>query len=65
MRIVADKDVCVGAGMCALTAHDLFEQSEEDGTVVLVVERPADDRLHLVRRVVDSCPSGAITLADD
>ncbi|MFE4588489.1 ferredoxin [Streptomyces laurentii] len=65
MRIQADTRRCVGAGMCALTAPDLFDQSEHDGTVVLlrpdVTGREAADA---ARRAVHYCPSGALTLTD-
>jgi ferredoxin len=35
-KIVADLDQCVGAGQCVLTDYDAFDQSEEDGTVVVL-----------------------------
>ena len=32
MRIVADTDVCVGAGQCVLADPTVFDQNEDDGT---------------------------------
>ncbi|MET7641796.1 (4Fe-4S)-binding protein [Streptomyces sp. NPDC005438] len=65
MRIQTDTDRCIGAGMCALTAPALFDQSEEDGTVVLLPEgwsqEGADEE---ARGAVERCPSGALTLTD-
>jgi ferredoxin len=62
MKITADTTVCIGAGMCALTVPEVFDQSEDEGTVVVLVEGevPAE-REDAVRRAVTLCPSGAIS----
>lgn len=65
MKVVADLEVCIGAGVCVLTAPEVFDQSGEDGTVrVLVGEVPAD-RAKLVREAVDLCPSAALSIVDE
>ncbi|MEU6009336.1 ferredoxin [Streptomyces sp. NPDC047453] len=65
LRIQTDTQRCVGAGMCALTAPDLFDQSDHDGTVVLLEAglsgQGADEA---ARAAVERCPSGALTLSD-
>ena len=61
MRIRANKDVCVGAGMCVLTAPEVFDQSEEDGTVLVLDPEPSAARQAAVRRAVQVCPSGALS----
>ncbi|NUR92328.1 MAG: ferredoxin [Nonomuraea sp.] len=61
MEITADTTVCIGAGMCALTAPEVFDQSEEEGTVVVLEPKPGADQEALVRRAVTLCPSGAIS----
>jgi ferredoxin len=65
VRAVGDRDVCVGAGMCALTASDLFEQDEEEGLVVVKSDRLEGAALEAARKAVDLCPSGALSLQDD
>ncbi|MEU2211544.1 ferredoxin [Streptomyces hygroscopicus] len=65
MRITADREACCAAGQCALIAPDLFDQSDEDGTVVLLDARPEAVRLDTLRDVVSRCPTGAIRLEDD
>ncbi|HEX4812759.1 MAG TPA: ferredoxin [Nonomuraea sp.] len=62
MEVKADTSVCVGAGMCALTVPQVFDQDEDEGTVVLLQsgEVPADLE-EGVRRAVTLCPSGAIS----
>jgi ferredoxin len=66
MRIVADRDVCIGAGMCALTAPELFDQDPEEGLVVLLLsERLPGESVDEARKAVALCPSGALSLRDD
>lgn len=65
MRIVADTTRCVGAGQCVLTDPRIFDQSEDDGTVVLRTDVVRDEDLDRVRQAVDICPSGALSLTDD
>jgi ferredoxin len=61
MKVIADRDVCIGAGMCVMTA-EIFDQGE-DGIVVIAdaVEVPAEEQQR-VRNAVSLCPSGALRL---
>lgn len=60
MRITSEPDVCVGAGMCALTLPEIFDQDEDEGMVIVLDPEPAPEQEAAVRRVVGMCPSGAI-----
>ncbi|CAL9471553.1 Ferredoxin-1 [Streptomyces sp. enrichment culture] len=62
VRITADQQVCVAAGMCALTAPEVFDQEEHQGTVVLLAPEPTGDQEALVREAIALCPSGALRL---
>ncbi|MET1073792.1 MAG: (4Fe-4S)-binding protein [Umezawaea sp.] len=64
MRITADRDVCIGAGMCVMTAEDVFDQGDDGIVVVLEVEVPAEHAAAAARAVA-SCPSGALRRIDD
>jgi ferredoxin len=65
MKVIADLDVCIGAGVCVLTAPEVFDQGAEDGLVrVLVDEVPAEEA-RLVREAVDLCPSAALSISGD
>jgi ferredoxin len=65
MKVIADLEVCIGAGVCVLTAPDVFDQGADDGLVrVLVAEVPAAEE-RLVREAVDLCPSAALSIAED
>ena len=61
MKIAADRDLCIGAGLCVVTAPDVYDQ-DDDGLVVLLTEetdRPA------AREAVGLCPSGALRLVEE
>ena len=64
MKIEADRDVCIGAGMCVMTAEEVFDQDDDGIVVVLEVEVPAE-YADAARRAVASCPSGALRRIDD
>lgn len=61
--ITVDKQTCEGLGMCEAMAVDFFEV-QADGTVAILDERPADDRVEEVRAAVESCPVMALTLVE-
>jgi len=63
MRVVTDTARCIGAGMCVLTAPEVFDQSEDEGTVVLLDETPPPELHAAVRRAEQLCPSGAISVS--
>lgn len=66
MRIAADREICMSAGMCVMTADEFFDQ-DDDG-VVLVAAHEVPDALDVARRVrnaVKLCPSGALQLVPE
>ncbi len=64
MKIEADRDVCIGAGMCVMTAEEVFDQDDDGIVVVLEVEVPAE-HADAAARAVAGCPSGALRRIDD
>jgi ferredoxin len=64
MRIHTDTDVCIGAGNCARTVPDLFDQDDQ-GTVRLLDPEPDPSRHDAAREAEDLCPSGAISITED
>ncbi|KDN18305.1 ferredoxin [Amycolatopsis rifamycinica] len=64
MKIIADTGKCVGAGQCVLTEPSLFDQSEEDGTVIVLDDQPQGDLVEKAREAVHVCPSQALALED-
>ena len=62
MKIEVDRDRCRGAGQCALTAPELFDQSDDDGTVVVLDEEPPPTLDEQARRAAALCPNSVIRL---
>ena len=60
MRVTVDTGLCCGSGQCVLTAPGVFDQSDDDGTVVLLDACPPGDAHEDVRAAAHVCPSGAI-----
>ena len=63
MKIEADRDVCIGAGMCVVNAEEVFDQGDDGIVVVLEVEVPPE-HADAAARAVAACPSGALRRVD-
>lgn len=62
-RVRVDQDICQGYAQCNSLLPSVFE-IDDDGTArVLVCEVPAE-LTGSVAKVVDMCPTGAISLED-
>lgn len=62
LRLRVDRERCIGSGMCALTAPDVFDQDDDDGRVRLLDARPpAGPATTAARQAAGLCPAGAIT----
>jgi ferredoxin len=62
VKVVVDRERCQGAGMCALTAPEVFDQSEVDGTVVVLDAEPSAELRDTVVRAAGLCPNSVIRL---
>jgi ferredoxin len=51
--------------MCVWTAPDIFDQSETDGTVVLLLPEPPARLRDPARKAAADCPCRAITITGD
>lgn len=65
MRITVDPSRCIAAGQCVLKAPKVFDQEEEQGTVVLLAARPAPEDEERARLAARVCPSEAITIHEN
>ena len=63
MRVTANRDVCIGAGMCVMNAPEVFDQDDDGVVVVLEAEVPQEHEAAAARAVA-SCPSGALRRVD-
>ncbi|MER7840760.1 ferredoxin [Streptomyces sp. NPDC096040] len=64
MKVSVDVTKCCGAGQCVLTAPEVFDQREDDGTVVLLAPAPPEEQAAPVREAAAVCPAGAITVRE-
>ena len=62
MRVVADRDVCTGSGMCTMVAPGVFDQDDEDGRVIVIQEHPGAEDEEAAREAVRLCPTAALSL---
>ncbi|MGW4892451.1 ferredoxin [Kitasatospora sp. NPDC004240] len=61
MLITTDRDRCIGAGLCVLTAPDVFEH-DDDGLVTLLTPEPEPGQEADVRLAQQLCPARALVL---
>lgn len=64
MRITVDAGRCIGSGNCVMTDPEVFDQSDDEGLVVLRDPSPPPPHHEGVRRAAEQCPVRAITVAD-
>jgi ferredoxin len=57
-KVVIDRDVCMGSGVCVVYAGGTFTQDDESKAVLLV---PGTDSVDQIRIAVEACPTGALT----
>ncbi|MDQ0826101.1 ferredoxin [Arthrobacter sp. B2I5] len=54
---------CVGAGVCAIAAPEIFDQNEDDGIVVVLNAHPPAEQESKLRDAAVRCPAAVITLS--
>ncbi|MGY0020768.1 ferredoxin [Streptomyces sp. cg35] len=65
MTVQVDKERCVGAGMCALTAPDVFTQDDDGFSEVLPGRAERAGEHPMVKEAVRACPVGAVSLTEE
>jgi len=61
-KVRVDQDKCIGAGHCVRAAMEVFDQREEDGIVVLLMDEVPPDLVAKVRKAEALCPAQAIRI---
>ena len=64
MKVTVDQDKCVSSGQCVLNAGDVFDQRDDDGVVVLLIEHPGPDLAEGTRKAAAECPALAIEIEE-
>ena len=60
IKVHVDPDKCIGAGHCVRAAAEVFDQREEDGIVVLLMNEVPAQLATKVRKAETLCPAQAI-----
>jgi ferredoxin len=58
----ADREVCIGSGVCVTYAPGTFDQ---DAEAKVVLRHPSTDGIDEVRAAVEACPTRAIALDEE
>jgi ferredoxin len=62
MRVQVDPEVCQGHGLCRMSAPELFQLRDEDGSAYVTTPEVPRGLEDLARLGADSCPERAITV---
>ena len=63
VRIEADRERCIGAGMCVMNAEQVFDQ-DDAGVVVVLTPQVPPEHATVAARAVASCPAGALRIVE-
>jgi sterol 14-demethylase len=63
-RIVVDRDLCQGHGVCESEAPDVFSVSKA-GELTVLDEAPGDGQRAAVEQAVKYCPTHALSIVED
>lgn len=63
MRVVVDRGLCKGHGVCMEEAPDVFHVAR-DGTMTLLLPEPPEDQRKKVAEAVKYCPTGALSIIE-
>jgi ferredoxin len=64
LNVVVAHHKCTSAGQCLLSAPNVFDQSEENGTIVLLDAHPPESERGRVLDAIHRCPASVISLAE-
>ena len=64
MRIVVDRVLCQGHGVCESEAPGVFAVAK-NGVLEILDDAPAEDRRAEIEAAVKFCPTGALRIEDE
>lgn len=64
MKVLVHQNRCVASGQCVEAAAEVFDQRDEDGIVVLLLEDPPASMREDVAQAALVCPVQAIEIKD-
>jgi sterol 14-demethylase len=63
-RIVVDRDLCQGHGVCESEAPEVFSVSK-DAVLTVLDDFPADPQRAVVEQAVKYCPTHALSIVEE
>jgi len=63
MKVTVESGLCIGSGMCAMTAPAVFDQDPAEAVVVLLDPEPPPEQREAVLLAVERCPAAVIQTA--
>jgi ferredoxin len=64
MKLKVDQDKCVSSGQCVLNAGQIFDQRDDDGVAVLLIDSPHASQADNARKAAAACPALAIEIEE-
>jgi len=64
VKVIVDRDLCQGHGVCESEAPAVFAVSK-GGVLEIVDEHPAEDQRAAVEAAVSFCPTHALRIEED
>jgi ferredoxin len=61
VKLIADRDACIGSGNCMMVSEELFD-ADDDGVVVLLAEDVPESEKDHAREAVRFCPASVLRL---
>ena len=65
MRIVIDRDLCQGHGVCESEAPEVFTVAPKSTTVTVMNEYPDESQRKRLADAVKYCPTHAISISEE
>lgn len=63
MKVIIDREGCIGCGLCAETCPEVFRIAEEDG-LAEVYAAPSEKTADKARHAAESCPVSVIKVEE-
>ena len=64
MKVILNRDACIGCGACAAICDSVFE-IDETGVSKVIKEKVEDDEIDSVKDAIESCPTEAISFEEN
>ena len=64
MKVILNRDACIGCGACAAICDSVFE-IDETGVSKIIKEKVEEDEIDSVKDAIESCPTEAISFEEN